>query len=166
MTVLHVTTTGSDRGDGSADAPFRSINRAAQAAVPGDTVVVHEGVYREWVNPPRGGTVDAPITYQAAVGPDGRFEPVTISGAEVITDWHPHPGAEGRVWFTQVPNTLFGERNPYAERIGGDWFFDQVNTWHTGEVYLDGTSMYESQTLGGVEHPQVTPDSFDPEARC
>lgn len=163
MTILHVTTTGSDRADGSADAPFRTIDRAAQAAMPGDTVAVHEGVYREWVNPPRGGTVDAPITYQAAVGPDGRFEPVTISGAEVVTDWRPHLGAEGRVWVTEVPNALFGARNPYAERIGGDWFFDRVNTWHTGEVYLDGKSMYESLTLGGVEHPEVTPDSFDPE---
>ncbi|MBO3084515.1 right-handed parallel beta-helix repeat-containing protein [Cellulomonas fengjieae] len=163
MTILHVTTTGSDRADGSADAPFRTINRAAQAAMPGDTVAVHEGVYREWVNPPRGGMVGAPITYQAAVGPDGLFEPVTISGAEVVTDWRPHPGAEGRVWVTEVPNALFGARNPYAERIGGDWFFDRVNTWHTGEVYLDGKSMYESLTLGGVEHPEVTPDSFDPE---
>lgn len=163
MTILHVTTTGSDRADGSADAPFRTIDRAAQAAMPGDTVAVHEGVYREWVNPPRGGTVDAPITYQAAVGPDGRFEPVTISGAEVVTDWRPHLGAEGRVWVTEVPNALFGARNPYAERIGGDWFFDRVNTWHTGEVYLDGKSMYESLTLGGVEHPEVTSDSFDPE---
>lgn len=163
MTILHVATTGSDRADGSAEAPFRTIDRAAQAAVPGDTVAVHAGVYREWVNPPRGGTVDAPITYQAAVGPDGRFEPVTISGAEVVTDWRPHPGAEGRVWVTEVPNALFGERNPYAERIGGDWFFDRVNTWHTGEVYLDGKSMYESLTLGGVEHPEVTPDSIDPE---
>ena len=162
MTILHVTTTGSDRADGSADAPFRTINQAAQAAMPGDTVAVHEGVYREWVNPPRGGTVGAPITYQAAVGPDGRFEPVTISGAEVVTDWR-RPGAEGRVWVTEVPNALFGARNPYAERIGGDWFFDRVNTWHTGEVYLDGKSMYESLTLGGVEHPEVTPDSFDPE---
>ncbi|AEE45884.1 DUF1565 domain-containing protein [Cellulomonas fimi] len=163
MTLLHVAVTGSDLADGSAEAPFRTINRAAAAALPGDTVAVHAGVYREWVDPPRGGTVDAPITYQAAVGSDGLFEPVTISGAEVVTDWRPHPGAEGRVWVTEVPNALFGERNPYAERIGGDWFFDRVNTWHTGEVYLDGTSMYESLTLGGVEHPEVTPDSFDPE---
>ena len=163
MTILHVTTTGSDRADGSADAPFRTINRAAQSAMPGDTVAVHEGVYREWVNPPRGGTADAPITYQAAVGPDGSFEPVTISGAEVVTDWRPQPGTEGRVWVTEVPNALFGGRNPYAERIGGDWFFDQVNTWHTGEVYLDGTSMYESLTLAGVEHPEATADSFDQE---
>lgn len=163
MTLLHVAVTGSDLADGSAEAPFRTIDRAAQAAMPGDTVAVHAGVYREWVNPPRGGTVDAPITYQAAVGPDGRFEPVTISGAEVVTDWRVHPGAEGRVWVTEVPNSLFGARNPYAERIGGDWFFDRVNTWHTGEVYLDGRSMYESLTLGGVEHPEVTPDSSDPE---
>jgi hypothetical protein len=163
VTVWHVATTGSDRADGSVDAPFRTINRAAAAAMAGDTVTVHEGVYREWVNPVRGGTADAPITYQAAQGPDGCFESVTISGAEVVTDWRPHPGGEGRVWVAQVPNALFGERNPYAERIGGDWFFDRVNSWHTGEVYLDGTSMYEALTLGGVERPEVTKDSFDPE---
>ncbi|MFC7483360.1 hypothetical protein ACFQX7_29770 [Luedemannella flava] len=122
---------------------------------------MHEGVYREWVNPPRGGTAAAPITYQAALGADGLFETVTISGAEVIADWHPHAGPAGRVWVATVPNSLFGSRNPYRERIGGDWFFDQVNTWHTGEVYLDGTSLYESQTLAGVEHPEVTVDSFD-----
>lgn len=137
-----------------------SIGAAAALAQPGDTVIVHEGVYREWVNPPRGGTADAPITYQAALGADGLYEPVTISGAEVIADWHPHPGSAA-VWVATVSNTLFGERNPYAERIGGDWFFDQVNTWHTGEVYLDGKSMYESLTLGGVEHPEATEDSFD-----
>ena len=85
MTVLHVSTSGSDEADGSAEAPFRTINRAARAAGPGDTVLVRAGVYREWVNPPRGGTAEAPITFQAAVGPDGSFEPVTITGAEVVT---------------------------------------------------------------------------------
>lgn len=163
MTAWYVATTGDDRAAGSVDAPFRTISRAAAAAMAGDTVTVHEGVYREWVNPVRGGTADAPIVYQAAQGADGLFEPVTISGAEVVTDWQPHPGGEGRVWVAQVPNALFGERNPYTERIGGDWFFDRVNNWHTGEVYLDGTSMYESLTIGGVEHPEVTADSFDPD---
>ncbi|WP_051393350.1 right-handed parallel beta-helix repeat-containing protein [Glycomyces arizonensis] len=158
---LHVAKSGSDTAVGTAEAPLLSIGAAAALAQPGDTVLVHAGVYREWVNPPRGGTADAPITYQAALGADGRYEPVTISGAEVIADWRPHPGSAG-VWTATVPNTLFGERNPYAERIGGDWFFDRVNTWHTGEVYLDGKSMYESLTLGGVERPEVTEDSFDP----
>jgi hypothetical protein len=160
---LHVAKSGSDTAAGTAAAPLLTIGAAAALARPGDTVVVHEGVYREWVNPPRGGTAAAPITYQAALGADGLYEPVTISGAEVITDWRPHAGsaAAGHVWVTTVPNALFGSRNPYAERIGGDWFFDRVNTWHTGEVYLDGRSMYESLTLDGVEHPEVTQDSFD-----
>lgn len=161
---LHVAKTGSDTAAGTAEAPLLTIGAAAALAQPGDTVVVHEGVYREWVNPPRGGTAAAPITYQAALGADGSYEPVTISGAEVITDWRPHPGSAGtgQVWVARVPNALFGSRNPYAERIGGDWFFDRVNTWHTGEVYLDGRSMYESLTLGGVERPEVTADSSDP----
>lgn len=157
---LHVAKSGSDTAAGTTEAPFLSIGAAAALAQPGDTVLVHEGVYREWVNPPRGGTAAAPITYQAALDADGRYEPVTISGAEVVTGWRPHPGSAA-VWTATVPNTLFGERNPYAERIGGDWFFDQVNTWHTGEVYLDGKSMYESLTLDGVEHPEATEDSFD-----
>jgi hypothetical protein len=157
---LHVAKSGSDTAVGTVEAPLLSIGAAAALAQPGDTVVVHEGVYREWVNPPRGGTVAAPITYQAALDANGLYEPVTISGAEVIADWRPHPGSAG-VWVATVPNTLFGEHNPYAERIGGDWFFDSVNTWHTGEVYLDGKSMYESLTLDGVEHPEVTEDSFD-----
>jgi hypothetical protein len=159
---LHVAKSGSDTAAGTAEAPLLTIGAAAALAQPGDTVVVHAGVYREWVNPPRGGTAAAPITYQAALGADGRYEPVAISGAEAIADWRPHPGAAG-VWAATVPNAMFGERNPYAERIGGDWFFDRVNTWHTGEVYLDGKSMYESPTLGGVERPEATEDSFDRE---
>lgn len=155
---FHVAKSGSDTAAGTAEDPLLSIGAAAELAKPGDSVVVHAGVYREWVNPPRGGTADAPITYQAALDADGRYEPVTISGAEPVTDWRPH--ADG-VWTAVVPNTLFGEHNPYTERIGGDWFFDQVNTWHTGEVYLDGKSMYESLTLDGVEHPEATADSFD-----
>jgi hypothetical protein len=48
---LHVSVTGSDGADGSEQQPFATINHAAQVAQPGDTVVVHEGVYREWVSP-------------------------------------------------------------------------------------------------------------------
>ena len=48
---FHVATTGSDHADGSEDRPFRTINRAADLAMPGDTVLVHSGEYREWVQP-------------------------------------------------------------------------------------------------------------------
>ena len=89
--VLHVATTGSDSGDGSADRPFRTINRAASLAQAGDTVVVHEGEYREWVRPRRGGLSDQRrIKYQAASG-----EHVVIKGSEPVTGWVP---AGGTVW--------------------------------------------------------------------
>ena len=65
----HVSIKGNDNGTGSESAPFRTINRAAQVAFPGDVITVHAGVYREWVNPPRGGDCDdTRIVYRAAPG--------------------------------------------------------------------------------------------------
>ena len=76
MNQLHVAISGSDVSRGTEADPYRTINKAAQVARPGDTVVVHEGVYREWVKPPRGGLSDQRrITYQAADG-----ENVIITG--------------------------------------------------------------------------------------
>jgi pectin methylesterase-like acyl-CoA thioesterase len=56
---LHVSVAGDDAHTGTAAAPLRTIQRAADLAQPGDTVAVHAGVYRESVNPPRGGGSDA-----------------------------------------------------------------------------------------------------------
>jgi hypothetical protein len=80
---IHVSETGSDSGSGSQARPYLTINRAASAAQPGDTVTVHGGTYREWVKPPRGGTGKSKrITYRAAPG-----EIVTIKGSERVTSW-------------------------------------------------------------------------------
>ena len=148
----HVMKSGNDNQEGTYQSPFRSISKAASLALPGDIVTVHEGVYREWVNPKNGGTVHHRITYQAAKG-----EKVVISGAEVITDWVP----EGHIWKAKLPNEFFGEYNPYATVIGGDWYFEKERIFHTGEVYLDGKSMYEAQSLEGVKEPQETESSCD-----
>ena len=43
----HVKPTGSDAACGDAEHPFATISKAAQMASPGDTVIVHEGVYRD-----------------------------------------------------------------------------------------------------------------------
>jgi len=37
-----------DANPGTADAPFASINAAARMVQPGERVLVHPGVYREW----------------------------------------------------------------------------------------------------------------------
>ena len=154
---LHVATTGSDHADGSPDQPFRTINQAARLARPGDTVVVHGGEYREWVQPQRGGLSDRRrITYTAAPG-----EHVVIKGSEVVTGWD---RVDGDVWTVAVPNALFGGFNPFAEEVDGDWivYADQsVPKKHLGEVYLNGTSFYEVATVEEVSDPPLRTEVVD-----
>ena len=152
MTTFHVATTGDDAAAGSESAPFRTVNHAAQVAIAGDTVLVHEGLYREWVKPAQGGLSDTRrITYAAAPG-----EHVKITGAEQVTGWA-HEG--GAVWSVTVPNALFGDWNPYALAIEGDWVVrkteDEPRT-HLGDVYLNGQSFYESITKDGLTAPART----------
>src|SRR5437762_9237466 len=95
----HVAINGSSQNDGSSSAPFSTISAAAQAAQPGDVVVVHAGVYRERVNPPRGGRSDAErIVYQAAPG-----ERVEIKGSEIVTGW---TRLSGDTWTVRLPNSF------------------------------------------------------------
>ena len=54
-TIYYVSKNGSDFNSGAEDQPFKTIQRAADMAVAGNTVVVHEGIYREWVKPRNGG---------------------------------------------------------------------------------------------------------------
>ena len=81
-------TNADDKGPGSKDRPFRTINAAAQVLQPGERVVIAEGVYREFIRPARGGTgPDAMISYEAAPGAK-----VVVKGATVVKDWKPSEG--------------------------------------------------------------------------
>lgn len=140
---MHVAIDGDDANPGTARAPLRTIGRAAERARPGDTITVHAGVYRERVNPPRGGTSDrARIVYRAAPG-----EKVEIRGSEEIKDW---ARVKGDVWSVTIPNTFFGNFNPYADLIRGDWFNPKGRGHHTGAVYLNGEWLIEAATLEDV----------------
>lgn len=155
---IHVATTGSDIAPGAADSPLRTINRAAQIAQPGDTVIVHAGTYREWVKPARGGIDEARrITYCAAEG-----ERVVITGAERITTWE-HQG--GTVWRADIPGSVFGDFNPYREEIRGDWLEQPAPgsepAKHLGAVWLDGRCFYEVATRAEVENPRRREEHMD-----
>ena len=85
---FHVTPEGRDDDPGTDAQPWKTIQRAADMARPGDVVIVHEGSYREAVRPAQSGRPDALIRFQAAHG-----EEVFISGAEPIRDWSVHTDA-------------------------------------------------------------------------
>lgn len=153
----HVAVTGSDSNDGSSSAPFKTINHAARIALPGDIITVHAGTYREWINPVRGGESDSKrIVYQAAAG-----EIVAIKGSEVITGWKKEKGSE--VWKVTIPNSFFGDYNPYQDSIYGDWFDGKGRMHHTGEVFLNGKSLYEKETLSKVQNPVPFEATLDKE---
>lgn len=144
----HVAVQGNDKNSGEKMSPFRTISKAAKMMKAGDKAVVHEGVYREWVRPERGGKNDqCRITYEAAPG-----EKVVIKGSEVISHWE---NDGGTVWKAKISNELFGEYNPYAERMRGDWFLYPEYPLHTGEVYLNGKAMYEAASIEAVRKSEI-----------
>ena len=75
----HVSTRGSDEATGSAQTPFRTLSKAAAALHPGDTCIIHEGIYGEVMVVPRSGEPGRPIRIQAAPGAR-----VVISAAEPL----------------------------------------------------------------------------------
>ena len=142
----HVSVQGSNANDGSASKPFKTISAAVNHAYPGDVITVHEGTYREWINPVRGGESDFKrIVYRAAPG-----EKVEIKGSEIVSGWRK---LKDGVWKVTIDNSLFGEYNPYQDSIYGDWFNDLGRIHHTGEVFLNGKSFFEKETVNQVFNP-------------
>ena len=141
-------------GDGSLGTPFRRISEAAKIAKPGDEVLVFPGVYREYVNPERGGTEDAPILYRS-------IEPLgaVICGAERIKGWTPY---QGTVWTVRVKNSTFGAYNPYTTEVFGDWYFAPT-VRHTGAVYLNDQMLYEAESLEECIAGEIYKPSWDPQ---
>jgi alpha-N-arabinofuranosidase len=143
---FHVSVKGNDADSGTLSKPLKTISAAAQLAQPGDMITVHEGTYRERITPPRGGTSDAKrIVYQAAKG-----EHVTVKGSEIMKGWNRDLHD---CWKVVVPNTFFGDYNPFSDPIRGDWFYPKDRKHHTGAVYLDGHWLIEAAKLEEVMMP-------------
>ncbi|MDO3385893.1 right-handed parallel beta-helix repeat-containing protein [Gilvimarinus sp. SDUM040013] len=157
--TYHVSPQGSNGASGTANAPLNSINAAAQKAQPGDTVLVHAGTYREWVNPPRGGNVEqGPIVYKAAS--DGQ---VRILGSERVSGWQRQNNGLYRV---SLDPDFFGDFNPFsqltrhpeyveADEEGDGWGWLKYGRWtHRGDIIADGKGLTERETLEDLaDHP-------------
>jgi alpha-N-arabinofuranosidase len=145
-TVIHVAPSGNDANPGTAEKPLRTLSAAARVARPGDVVTVRAGVYRERIDPPRGGTSDdRRITYQAAPG-----EEVRIKGSEVVTGW---TRLEHDTWTVTLPDSFFGDFNPFRVRISGDWFARKSGVHHVGAVYAGDLRIREARTKAAVLGP-------------
>ena len=135
-----------DKNPGTENRPVKTISRAAELAQPGDTVLVHAGVYRERVSPARGGEKGRPIVYMAA--PD---EVVYIKGSDV---WKPKWQAvkgQRNVYLAKLDPKMFGKYNPYRT----DLLTMENRT--CGQIFVDGGRLKE---MGSVEEVYATPGSW------
>ena len=147
--TYHVLPFGNDEAQGTEAFPFRTINRAAMAAQPGDTILVHTGIYRERVIPLRGG-----VTYVA--------EPawsVSIKGSAL---WKPAWQNEslGIYWaepadtlFDDVPSDYLDCHNPFRTPLSVSPFGilgamekggDPTLHYTLGQVFVNGEMYRET----------------------
>jgi Right handed beta helix region len=135
-----------DAGPGTKERPFRTIGKAADVLEAGERVVIAEGIYREVVRPPRGGTgPDRMISYEAAEGAK-----VLVRGSAVVKDgWRQSQAFGGRGGVAQAQAGLAGGGGGRAQtgRGGGG----QAQTW---DVDLDGNWFGGYNPFGMVNMPQ------------
>lgn len=159
--------TGDDStGDGTLARPYKTINKAAQLAQAGDTVVVSAGLYREQVKPLNSGTETQPIVYKA----DGE---VIIKASEAIPTIHDGkeiawtPDTTTGVWKTVIPDSFFEEPAKGGRGSGGwtngtSWsapsYYNPFRQWQWNAGGQQG-----GKTAGAVyskDYPFVQKDSI------
>ena len=89
--ALHVAPGGDDNNDGSAGAPWATLQHAAEQVQPGDTVFVHDGTYAGF-QIEQGGVAGQPVVFQAlgtevivnAVNPVFGRDNINVEGADYV----------------------------------------------------------------------------------
>jgi autotransporter-associated beta strand protein len=127
----YVATNGLDANPGTIGAPFKTIAHGTAALVAGDTLFIRGGVYREVLQPSSSGTAIAPIVITAYSN-----EVVTISGADVVTNWTVYSNS---IYRASVNLDLGDGRN---------------------QVFVDGEMMHQARTPnfgdGDLLHPVLS----------
>ena len=144
--IIYVNASAQAGGDGSASAPFRTIQEGVNRAAPGTQVLVADGVYSESVTFPASGTAGSWIQVKAQGGGailDG-------SASVLATDWNPVEG-KANVWFTKISpgikylardglrfyqydflSDLYDQRGHNNVPMSEGWFYDPIN----GRLYV------------------------------
>ena len=92
-----VSTQGSNDNPGTAQRPWRTIQKAASTAVAGDTVEIQAGTYGERVTFPNSGTASKPITFTGVRGSGGSWETI-VDGSQPTSGWVAAPEVGSGVW--------------------------------------------------------------------
>lgn len=139
--IIHVNDDAPEGGDGSAAAPFRTIQEGVNRASPGSQVLVADGLYHEAVTFPASGTAGNWIQVKA----EGSGAVLDGSVAIAADVWKPHE-SKAHVWFTKIGpgikylardglrfyqyddlNGLLDERGHNNVSMPEGWYYDPLN---------------------------------------
>ena len=98
--TYNVATTGNDSNAGTAGAPWRTMQKAANTAVAGDTVLVGGGTYNATVTFPHSGSAGNKITFKNVTGALQRWWIAVFPKPRTTGTWEMVPtglGAKRRV---------------------------------------------------------------------
>jgi Right handed beta helix region len=148
----HVSTAGDDAGTGDASDPWRTLSKAGQAAIAGDVVIIHEGVYAETLAPANSGTgEDQRILFTAAPGE----EVILDGGTGRLTDWTLESGTPG-------VNAIY--RRPFTGPLYG-LFQDDFSTAGRSVALWDmgAYNQYDSNPNFDLHEYDPTHDDYGPD---
>ncbi len=120
--ALFVSPDGNDTNDGrSPRSAFATVQRAADLAMPGDTIYLRAGTYREAVRPARSGTAGMPITFASYPG-----ERAVINGADPVPG--PFTKGSGDIYSAPLADT-YRSTNNFALQVFVDGEMIHLARW-------------------------------------
>ena len=153
---IFVSPQGSDRNPGTEKAPLKSIQKAVNRAVAGDTVKLLPGIYRESVTVKKSGTAGKPLKIVGTRAADGTWQAIVEPRGRVLNKWVPAPEIAANVWKTSVP------KRPDLVLMDG-WMIAQINKFNmklprratlpeifTGDILCSDTSA-KTKRLAGLD---------------
>ncbi len=106
---IHVSPEGADSNEGNIYYPVKTIQAAIDKAVPGQTIFIHEGTYREKVNIGKGKNGISLIAFVN--------EKPVLKGSDILKDWK----KRDEYWFNRVeikPQQVFVDGNNPLQQVG------------------------------------------------
>lgn len=159
---FHVSIDGNDSAAGSALAPWRTIQHAADSATPGSTIFIHGGTYRERIQiSVSGNASEGSITFRAQPGDQVIMDG---SGMTLKKDWQPmiwiHDQSYVRIEGLILKNLRSSEKNVVPIGImvsGGSHHIDLL-----GNVICDLGTSFPGKNGGDAHGIAVYGENADP----